>query len=333
MILRNLNPLQDDMPEAAQSLTVCPICHVVETRPEFPDAQGPARKYPLVRCRRCELVFQERLEPEPEVAAPPSGTESDLLNRFGGIMERAIRLFRALRVRPATRLLPPGGSTLDIGCGRGLYLGMLKKRGYQVRGTEFSAATAASADPGVQIDLGDVHPGRYPDESFDLISIWHVLEHLHAPDVTLEACALALKKNGALMIAVPDYGSTQARFGGEHWFHLNLPRHIFQFKRATLERLLSDHGFRIEHSRTGQLEMDPFGLLQTVLNRMGLRHNGLFDTLRNDESVKHDLSGLYRAAVLLLFPIGMLLATPVSLLLRALNRGGTLIVTARKLEG
>ena len=150
------------------------------------------------------------------------------------------------------------------------------------------------------------------------------------------ACApMWLKKmteNGALMIAVPNYGSAQARFGGEHWFHLNLPRHIFQFNRATLERLLSDHGFRIEHSRTGQLEMDPFGLLQTVLSRMGLRHNGLFDTLRNDESVKHDLSGLYRAAVLVLFPIGMLLATPVSLLLRALNRGGTLIVTARKLN-
>ena len=132
------------------------------------------------------------------------------------------------------------------------------------------------------------------------------------------------------MIAVPNYASTQARFGGERWFHLNLPRHIFQFTPTTLERLLRDQGFRVERCSTGQLEMDPFGLLQTALNRMGLRHNALFDTLRDDESVKHDLPFLYRAAMVALFPIGMVVAIPLSLLLRTLGRGGTLIVIARK---
>ena len=83
---------------------------------------------------------------------------------------------------------------------------------------------------------------------------------------------------------MPNYGSTQARLGGESWFHLDLPRHIFHFTRPTLERLLRNHGFEIERYQTGQWEMDPFGLVQTVLNRMGLRHNGLFDTLMASDS-------------------------------------------------
>ena len=126
--------------------------------------------------------------------------------------------------------------------------------------------------------------------------------------------------------------TTQARFGGEQWFHLDLPRHIFQFTQPTLERLLAEHGFKIERWRSGQWEMDPFGLLQTFFNRLGLRHNALFDTLRNDAAVKRDLSGFYRAAMLMSFPLGMALATPLSLLFRFLGRAGTLIVIARRVQ-
>jgi len=320
------------MPGVEDKLTPCPICHRVQTTLEFPEARGPARSYPLVRCRSCDLVFQERLpsleDPGPERA--PTRVESQ--NRFAPWLERVIRLFRLSRVRLAVQLMPTGGRALDIGCGRGLYLRMLKERGYQVRGTEHSA-NVVPADPELTIDTGEVAPGRYPDASFDLISIWHVLEHLPKPDVTLEACAQALEPGGALLIAVPNYGSTQARLGGERWFHLDLPRHIFHFTPPSLERLLRNHGFEIERCRTGQWEMDPFGLVQTVLNRMGLRHNGLFDTLRNDEAVKHDLSRLQRGALLLLFPIGMALALPVSFLLRLLRRAGTLIVLARLRSG
>ncbi len=318
------------MPAEEVELNSCPICHLVDTTLEFPAARGPARQHPLVRCRRCGLVFQERIGAVETTQPEPSGAPRQ--NRFGGWLERLIRLFRFSRVGLATRLMPAGGHALDIGCGRGLYLRMLKERGYEVRGTELSAAAAGPVDPELPIDLGEVTPGRYPDASFDLISIWHVLEHLPTPDVTLEACARALKPSGALLIAVPNYGSTQARFGGEQWFHLDLPRHIFQFTQPTLERLLAGHGFAIERWHTGQWEMDPFGLLQTLLNRLGLRQNALFDTLRNDAAAKRHLSRLQRAYMLALFPSGMALATPLSLILRRLGRGGTLIVVARKLE-
>ncbi|MFQ5513631.1 MAG: class I SAM-dependent methyltransferase [Myxococcota bacterium] len=308
----------------------CPICQVVDTEPEFPDARGPAREFPLVRCRRCGLVFQRFERGMEELDDAQSEAYGVPQRRFRGLIEWGVRLFREARVRLAARLMPPGGHVLDIGCGRAFFLRRLHDRGFEVLGTELSAATAANADPKVPIDVGELEPGRYPEDSFDLISIWHVLEHLQHPDRTLEACARALRPGGVLMIAVPNYGSAQAAFGGESWFHLDLPRHVFHFTDATLSELLVRSGFTIETLRTGQWEMDPFGWVQTALNRFGLRHGALYDTLRNHASASRDLGGAYRALLVGLFPLGMLLALPLSLLQRMRGRAGTLIVVARK---
>ena len=76
--------------------------------------------------------------------------------------------------------------------------------------------------------------------------------------------------------------------------------------------------------------MDPFGWLQTVLNRAGMRHNGLYDSLRNNERVRDDLSLSQRLGLIALFPVGMLLALPLCGVLRLLRRAGTLILVARK---
>ncbi len=76
--------------------------------------------------------------------------------------------------------------------------------------------------------------------------------------------------------------------------------------------------------------MDPFGLLQTLLNRLGLRPNALYDSLRSNREVRRDLSRAYRVGMLALFPLGLLAALPVSLLCRLAGRAGTLIVVARK---
>ncbi len=317
------------MNAALDKRLVCPLCHTVDTVDEFAAVTGPARRFPLAQCLGCGLVLQKFLPVDEQLEIAQRGAYGEPGRRFRGSGELAVRLARLTRVRLAERLLPPGGRVLDVGCGRGLFLRLLGERGYRVRGTELSATTATHACPEVPIDFGDPRPGRYPDGHFDLVSIWHVLEHLRSPDATLAACFRSLRPGGSLLVAVPNYGSWQARFGGEHWFHLDLPRHLFQFSEGTLRSLLCQSGFAIDSIRTGQWEMDPFGLLQTVLNRIGLRHNALYDVLRNCEEDKRDLSVLYRCAMLALLPLGAV-AVVASAVLRLLGRAGTLVVIAHK---
>jgi SAM-dependent methyltransferase len=308
----------------------CVICHVTDVRRLFPAARGPARAFPLVRCDRCGLVFEEFARSEEDLEEAQRDAYGQPQRRFISPVELGVRLFCRSRVRLAHRLLPHSGRVLDVGCGRGLFLRMLEQRGHRVRGTELSAATAANADPAIPVDVGELRPGRYEPRSFDLICMWHVLEHMRRPDLALQAASEALVPGGALLIAVPNFDSLQARLGGELWFHLDLPRHIFHFTPETLRRLLQDSGFVLDRCRTGQWEMDPFGLLQTTLNRMGLRHNALYDTLRNNPVVARDLSRPLRAFLLTLFPIGMFLALPFSVIFRLAGRAGTLIAVARK---
>ena len=308
---------------------VCPTCHTVDTVDELPAANGPARRFPLARCLGCELVLQKFLPTDEQLELAQRGAYGEPGRRFHWAGELAVRLGRLARVRLAERLLSPGGRVLDVGCGRGLFLRLLRDRGYQVRGTELSALTVTHARAGASIDSGDLRAGQYPDDHFDLVSIWHVLEHLRTPDKTLAVCFRSLRPGGSLLVAVPNYASVQARLGGEQWFHLDLPRHLFQFTEVTLRSLLCRSGFVIEELRTGQWEMDPFGLLQTLLNRIGLRRNALYDVLRNCEEDKRDLSPLYRCAMLALLPLGVV-AVVASAVLRLLGRAGSLIVIAHK---
>jgi SAM-dependent methyltransferase len=317
-------------PEERRDRVACIICHAQDVRRVFPAARGPARAFPLVQCNRCGLVFQEFARTLEELDDAQQDAYGQPQRRFTAPIELGVRLFCGARVRLARRHLPPGGRVLEVGCGRGLFLRMLHERGYEVRGTELSAATAANADPDMPVDVGELRPGMYDPRSFDLICIWHVLEHMRRPDVALHAAWEALVPGGALLMAVPNFASVQSRLGGELWFPLDLPRHIFHFTPNTLERLLRDSGFVLERCRTGQWEMDPFGLLQTALNRMGLRRNALYDTLRNNPAIKRDLSRSYRALLIALFPVGMFLAFPLSLAFRLAGRAGTLIAIARK---
>ena len=85
--------------------------------------------------------------------------------------------------------------------------------------------------------------------SFDAVVLWHVAEHLHDPATTLRNVASLLRPGGVLMIAVPNFGSPEAKIGKAGWFHLDVPRHVFHFTSATLRPLLADAG--LETARRG----------------------------------------------------------------------------------
>ena len=135
------------------------------------------------------------------------------------------------------------GNLLDIGAGTGDFLTEAKKRGWKVSGAEpnFTARELA-LKKGVSLKKDTA---SFQNEEFDVISLWHVLEHVPDLDVQINELYRLLKKNGLLVIAVPNFKSYDAKIYKEHWAAFDVPRHLYHFSRTSIHKLFSEFGFRV----------------------------------------------------------------------------------------
>ncbi len=255
--------------------------------------------------------------------------------RFHKLLERIIFLCRLRRGRRIERYIRKG-RILDIGCGRGLFLALMRTGGWDVAGTEFNAETASYAAGAYNLEVksGDPSEWDFPGESFDVITIHHALEHVRNPAEMIGACRRLLKKNGLLVAAVPNIASLQAVFGKRAWFHLDVPYHLYHFSEAGLAGLLRKHSFAIDRISRFDLEQGPFGWLQTLLNRSGIQRNLLYDLLKKPALRNHVSIGAMKMGIaytLLLLPLYVPLSFVLSLAESfLLKRGGTVEMYAIK---
>ena len=121
---------------------------------------------------------------------------------------------------------------------------------------------------GIRYYLGELSTQGFTPESFDLVVIWHVLEHLSDPVATVHQAAAMLRPGGVLALAVPNFSSRQARWFGADWFHLDLPRHLWHFRADDLRQICQPQGLHLRASSGRSLDQNPFGFLQSTLNRL-----------------------------------------------------------------
>jgi len=255
------------------------VCRGNEARPRFAVEGIQA---PVVECTECGLGrFREKPSAEEVRALYPDEYYGEPGTKFQPLIESLVRLVGTRHIGFLSRNLEPGARVLDVGCGRGVLLGELADRGFEVHGQEISAEAARGADPRAEIRIAQsVAEADYADGSLDEVIIWHVFEHLPDPRGSLEAVHRALKPGGRLVIAVPNFESAQARWTGAAWFHLDLPRHLYHFPASALRRLLGEVGFEVLSEHHFSLRQNPFGWMQSVLNRFpGLPRNGLYALL------------------------------------------------------
>jgi 2-polyprenyl-3-methyl-5-hydroxy-6-metoxy-1,4-benzoquinol methylase len=139
-----------------------------------------------------------------------------------------------------------GQRILDVGCGNGLFLLDMRSAGWNIQGVDPDpAAVAAARAAGVPAEEGALENASFPPESFDAVTLNHVIEHLPDPRRTLRICHELLAPDGVLWVATPNLRSQSHRTFGKYWRGLEPPRHLVLFTAASLESTLDDCGFEV----------------------------------------------------------------------------------------
>jgi 2-polyprenyl-3-methyl-5-hydroxy-6-metoxy-1,4-benzoquinol methylase len=146
----------------------------------------------------------------------------------------------------------PVGRLLDVGCGGGRFLNRMKKRGWDVEGSDFDeqATKKVAARYGIKTHVGDLSQCALPPNNFDVITMSQTIEHLYTPEATLRECLRILKPGGLLVMTTPNVLSVAASEFGAHWRGWEAPRHLHLFSVDSLQRLTRHVGFEIDEARS-----------------------------------------------------------------------------------
>ena len=293
--------------------------------------------YNIHECDQCDIAMLNPFPSDAELAKLYSTGNYRITNgkRFGHIIETLIHLGRIRKRKRINQFVKPG-KILDIGCGRGLFLDVMRRGGWDTIGTEFNEETSSHAIKSYSLKIfpGDIIQHKLKAESLDVININQVLEHLKNPDAIIKESHRLLRSGGIIIISVPDLRSPQFTVGKENWFLLDLPFHLFHFTEEGLGELLRKNEFKVKYIKKFSLEINPFGWLQTLLNISGIRFNLLYDLLKSRElkdGTMETISPWGIIATFLLLPIYFPLALILSVCEPLIwKRGGSIEVYAEK---
>lgn len=204
---------------------------------------GKSEIYDLERCKVCSLVWLAN-PPSPNEMAQHYGYEYD--EYVASVGETAIEA-RWQTPREVVMQYKSGGTLLDMGCSSGGFLATLRDRDWDLHGIEISEAVAARAKARseAEVFVGGVLDAPYARNSFDVITCFHVLEHLYEPKCVLERVYQWLKPGGVFVTFLPNIDSAAARLFRSYWFALELPRHLTHFSPSSLLYLANATGFEV----------------------------------------------------------------------------------------
>lgn len=265
----------------------CPLCNEQQRKRIFP-VKTDHSEYVIAQCPKCELAQTFPLPADEDLILHDIPEYyGKAVNKFIPVIQKIRDSLMNIRASYYLSLLPKTGyrpKILDIGCAEGRLLNSLLGYGCRCWGIEhknYPGSRFLSGDriSYIQEDLGKVN---LPEKSFDMIFIWHVLEHVDSPDaVVRQACDL-LKENGILVLAVPNFSSDEATLFRQAWFHLDVPWHKYHFTEKAIKYLAEKNNFSIIKSTTFCIEQNVFGLVQSLLNYMGWPRNEFYEAIKGN---------------------------------------------------
>jgi len=243
----------------------CPSCSSNELKHpiEIKDHSVSGEVFTLITCSGCGLLFTLNAPAAHEISryyqsdAYISHTDGNAT-----LFEKVYQLVRRFTLNSKKqlverRVLLKKGSLLDIGCGTGAFLFTMKTAGWEVCGMEPDEGARAKASELTQTNILELDQlAAIPSTSMDVISLWHVLEHVHDLPSMLNTIKRVLKHSGKVFIAVPNANAYDAGWYGTHWAAYDVPRHLYHFTPDSISKLLKQYGLTVVDELP--MHFDPF---------------------------------------------------------------------------
>lgn len=234
--------------------THCPVCQstAIHFALRVKDHTVSGESFDIFSCEDCSLRFTQDAPNQAEIGTyykaedyiSHTNTSKGLINRLYQIVrKRTLAAKRKLVTRQTGKEI---GKILDYGSGTGSFASEMKQRGWTVTGLEPDADARRRSHELYGLELLPLEAlHRLEESSYDAITLWHVLEHVHDLNITVQRLKSLLRIDGKLFIAVPNYTSYEAGKYGEYWAAYDVPRHLYHFSPQSMERLAAEHGLVI----------------------------------------------------------------------------------------
>lgn len=242
----------------------CPLCAsaAIEKERSVKDHSITKEVFDLYRCNACDFLFTQD-PPAPEEASryykgeeyiSHSDSQEGLVNK----LYHKARDFMLGQKYQLVKRASKGKRMLDYGTGTGYFTDFMQRKGYAVEGLEIDPEARAygSQKFGITVHPPEALFKTLKADSYDVITLWHVLEHLYDPKNYLDRFHELLGEAGKLIIAVPNHVSQDARAYGADWAAYDVPRHLWHFSPATMRLMVGESGFRV--TETQHMPLDPF---------------------------------------------------------------------------
>jgi 2-polyprenyl-3-methyl-5-hydroxy-6-metoxy-1,4-benzoquinol methylase len=232
----------------------CPVCNsdLIQEQLIAKDHTVSENNFSIWQCNNCTARFTQDVPAQDAIGVyyasdnyiSHSDTKKGIINSLYHMVRKRTMVSKRKLVINETGIQQ--GSILDIGCGTGAFLNTMKDGGWKIAGIEpdtvarNKAAELYNIQPGEPAKLFELETG-----SFNAITMWHVLEHVHDLHAYIKQIETLLAPNGKLFIAVPNYTSKDAGIYKEHWAAYDVPRHLYHFSPQSMKNLLSQHGLKL----------------------------------------------------------------------------------------
>ncbi|TAE24336.1 MAG: class I SAM-dependent methyltransferase [Cytophagales bacterium] len=229
---------------------ICQVCQKdkFRTHQQCQDFLVSQNIFKIDECQNCGFRFTN---PRPDESTLGDYYKSEQYvshnDNSGGIINEIYKWVRRYTLGQKLRLINSVGSKrgrlLDVGCGTGLFLDVIKRGGWAIEGVEPDSFARSTAEERLGQQIHET-VGQLHKQQFDIITMWHVLEHVPNPHKTIRELRDRLNDNGILLLALPNSESYDAKHYGPHWAAYDVPRHLSHFTPASITRLATEANFK-----------------------------------------------------------------------------------------